>query len=302
MTQFLIITSEEDKASMNIRNSLLKDDLLKFKELETLWHNNPLIQLEFITAKRDWTLFFTNHQIYLGLTNEPLIQLNDLKLEESEINPDLLIFASRHRSETARPGFLVHTTGNWSNKADFGGNAREISKSSALLLKVAYSSLESQRYIKEMLEDFSLDIEVSHHGPTSLEKPLIFMELGSSEQEWKIEKAALVVGHAILHTCLEYVESLERKLPEIGIGFGGTHYSPQFKKLISTKNVAVSFICPKYYIQDLDKEIIGQMISNNLEPINCFIIDWKGTNSDDKKHLIPLLEEFDFPIKRTKEF
>jgi D-aminoacyl-tRNA deacylase len=286
---------------MNIRNNLLKDDLLKFKEIDNQFHNNPLLQLESITAKRDWSPFFTNHQIYLGLTNEPLIRLDDLKLEGSEINPDLLIFASRHRSETARPAFLVHTTGNWSDKADYGGNAQELSKSSAMLLKMAYSSLESQRSIKEML-DFSLDIEVSHHGPTSIEKPLIFMELGSSEKEWKIEKAALVVGHAILNTCLEYVEALESKLPEIGIGFGGTHYAPQFKKLVSNKNVAVSFICPKYYIQDLTKEIIEQMISNNLEPINCFLIDWKGTNSDDKKHLIPILEGFDLPIKKTRDF
>ena len=301
MTQFLIITSEEDKASINIRNKLLNDDLLQFRKLKTEWHNNPLIQLEFVTAKRDWAQFFTNHQIFLGLTDEPLIHLNDLKLELSGINPDLLIFASRHRSETARPAFLVHTTGNWSDKADYGGFPRKLSKSSALLLKVGYSSLESQRHIKDFL-DFSLDIEVTHHGPTSLGKPLIFMELGSSEEEWKIEKAALTVGHAILQTCLEYTESQKNNPPEIGIGFGGTHYAPQFKKLISSKNVALSFICPKYYIRDLDKEIIGQMISNNLEPINCFIIDWKGTNSDDKKHLIPLLEEFDLPIKKTKDF
>ena len=43
------------------------------------------------------------------------------------------------------------------------------------------------------------------------------------------------------------------------------------------------------------------MISKNLEEVECFVIDWKGTNSADKKHLIPLLEEFDIPIKKTKE-
>ncbi|UCD01918.1 MAG: hypothetical protein JSV23_02550, partial [Promethearchaeota archaeon] len=90
--------------------------------------------------------------------------------------------------------------------------------------------------------------------------------------------------------------------PEICIGFGGPHYAPQFQKLISNKNVAISFICPKYFIRDLNKEMIEQMISNNLEQINYFLIDWKGTNADDKKHLIPLLEEFDIPIKKTKDF
>ena len=57
-----------------------------------------------------------------------------------------------------------------------------------------------------------------------------------------------------------------------------------------------------FVIQNLDKSMIQQMISNNIEPIDCFIIDWKGTNSADKQHLLPLLEEFDIPIKKTKDF
>jgi D-tyrosyl-tRNA(Tyr) deacylase len=44
------------------------------------------------------------------------------------------------------------------------------------------------------------------------------------------------------------------------------------------------------------------MVENTIEPIDYFIIDWKGTNSEDKKHLIPLLEEFEIPLKKTKEF
>ncbi len=43
------------------------------------------------------------------------------------------------------------------------------------------------------------------------------------------------------------------------------------------------------------------MVRNTLEKVDYFIIDWKGTNSEDKKHLIPLLEEFHIPIKKTKE-
>jgi D-aminoacyl-tRNA deacylase len=301
LTNFLIITSTEDIASMNIRERFLGDNLIKFKEAETKWHNNPLYKLEMVTAKKDWAPFFVNNNLYLGLTDAPLIHLNNLKVSKAGINPDLLIFASRHRSETARPAFLVHTTGNLGDKAEFGGNPREISKSSALLLRTAYNSLKFQRSIKEM-QDFELDIEVTHHGPSTLEKPLVFMELGSSEQEWKIDKAAKLVAHAILNTCIEYTEALEKKLPIMCIGFGGTHYAPQFKKLISNKFVAISFICAKYHIQNLDKSMIEQMISNNLEPIDYFVIDWKGTNSADKKHLIPLLEEFNIPIKKSKEF
>ncbi len=300
MTKFLIITSTEDIASMNIRDKFLGDNLLTFEQLDTKWHDNPVFELKMVLAKQDWGPFFHENQIYIGLTDSPLIQLNDLKLSETVIEPDLLIFASRHRSETAYPAFLAHTTGNWGKEANFGGNPNEISKASALLLREAYHALLFQRHIKEM-ENFAVDIEVTHHGPTALEKPLVFMELGSSEEEWKIEKAGLTVAHAILYTCIEYAELLKKNRPKVAIGFGGTHYAPQFKKLLETKFVAVSFICPKYYIQDLTKEIVEQMVSNNLEPVDMFLIDWKGTNSADKQHLIPILEEFDIPIKKTKE-
>ncbi len=287
---------------MNIRDNILNDNLLKFKKIDSKkWHNHPLFKLEFVTSKKNWTPFFEKNEILIGLTESSLIHLDDLKLKESDIDPDLLIFASRHRSETGRPAFLTHTTGNWGSKAEFGGNPHELSKTSAMLLKAAYLSLKEQTDIKKKTE-FSLDIEVTHHGPTSLEKPLIFMELGSSEAEWGIKEAGLVLAHALLGTCEKYVEYLTDKNLKIGIGFGGPHYAPNFKKLINYKDIAISFICPKYFIQNLNKEIINKMIENNLEKVDYFIIDWKGTNAQNKKYLIPILEEFDLPIRKTKEF
>jgi len=289
---------------MNIRKILLEDNLLKLEELDNTWQNHPIFELQMVIAKADWGPFFADNTFYLGLTDTPLIQLNDLKLKEAKIDPDLVIFARRHRSEAARPAFLTHSTGNWGAKAEYGGDPHELSKTSALLLKAAFNTLSTQRHIKEM-EDFTVDIEVTHHGPTSIEKPLIFLELGSSEKEWEIEKAGKVVAHSTFHACLTYSKMLENNIKyptTIGLGFGGTHYAPQFRKLISMHNIALSFICPKYYIQDLDKIIIQQMISNTHEKVDSFIVDWKGTNSADKKHLIPLLEEFDVPIKKTKEY
>jgi len=44
------------------------------------------------------------------------------------------------------------------------------------------------------------------------------------------------------------------------------------------------------------------MINKNAEKIDYFVIDWKGINAQDKNYLIPLLEEFKIPIKKTKDF
>jgi D-aminoacyl-tRNA deacylase len=277
---------------MNMRDKFLNSKVLDLEKTDITWHNNPIFKL-----KKD----LSGNDVFLGLTKESLILLNDLKLGGSELNPDLLIFASRHRSKTARPAFLVHTTGNWGKKADFGGEPQTLSKTSALLHRAGFISLTEKEF-PPILTDFSLDIEVTHHGPTTLDLPLIFMELGSSELEWKIDDAGVLLTNTIINTIRKYIEYNEAGDQIIGLGFGGTHYAPNFHRLIRNNNLAMSFICPKYFIQELDDDLIKQMINNTLEKIDYFIIDWKGTNSDDKKHLIPLLEEYDIPIKKTKEF
>lgn len=275
-----------------MRDRFLNSIAFDFEEVNFTWHKHPVFKLK---------SFIPKNEIFLGLIDDPLIFLDNLKLEESKLNPDLLIFASRHTSKTARPAFLVHTTGNWSKDADFGGDPQDLSKSSALLHKAGFISLIEQK-LSPQLADFSLDIEVTHHGPTKLEKPLIFIELGSSEVEWKIEEAGELLTNTIINSIYKFLEFKKEGSQKIGLGFGGTHYAPNFHRLIRNKNVAMSFICPKYYIQDLDEILIKKMISNTLENVDYFIIDWKGTNSSDKKHLIPLLEEFDIPIKKTKDF
>ncbi len=288
----MIITSTEDKASLNICHKFLNSHLFDFKKTDMDWHKNPVFKLKSDLIK---------NEVYLGLTKDPLIFLNDLKLWESKLSPDYLIFASRHTSKTARPAFLVHTTGNWSKKADFGGEPQTLSKTSALLHKAGFISLTEQVF-PPTLKEFSLDMEVTHHGPTILDIPLVFMELGSSKMEWKIDDAGVLLSNAIFCMIQKYNEYKELGSQKVGLGFGGTHYAPNFHRLIRTKKIALSFICPKYYIQELNKDLVEKMVNNTLEKVDFFIIDWKGTNSEDKRHLMSLLEDINIPIKKTKEF
>ncbi len=286
---------------MNIRDKFVNSKYYNFEETDFLWHEHPVFKLTTIDAKDEEKTNLEDAVVYLGLTKEPLIFLNDLKLEESKINPDFLIFASRHTSRTARPAFLVHTTGNWGKEADFGGDLQALSLTSALIHKAGFISL-IEKELPPTLSDFSFDMEVTHHGPTTLEKPLIFMELGSSKAEWGISEAGELVATATISTIYNYLKFKKKGDQEICLGFGGTHYAPNFRRLIENTNLAMSFICPKYYIQELNNEMILKMIRNTSEKVDFFLIDWKGTNSADKKHLIPLLEEFDIPIKKTKDF
>ncbi|TXT53493.1 MAG: D-tyrosyl-tRNA(Tyr) deacylase [Promethearchaeota archaeon] len=301
MTQFLIITSNKDAASRNIKDKFIISNNFKFERHRSKWHNNQLYKLESFFIDKTDNRILDDNEVFLGLTNERLIFLNDLKLDQTDINPDILIFASRHSSKSGKPALLVHTTGNWKGDIRYGGSKKIISKSSALLLREGYLSL-IEHSSNPKLRKFSIDIEVTHHGPTDLDVPLIFMELGSDTRDWNISAAGQAVAKAIISTITRYSRIKEDSNLKIGVGFGGTHYAPQFQKLIRKHDIAVSFICPKYFIRYLDQNCITQMIEKNKEPVDFFLLDWKGLNSKDKDHLMPLLEDFDIPIKKTKDF
>ncbi len=286
---------------MNMRDVFLNSKSFSFLKTDAVWQENPIFSLEKSSFKGKYDNLLNENQIFLGLTNKPLIFLENLKVGGTNLAPELIIFASRHTSITARPAFLVHSTGNWSNNTDYGGKPYHLSKTSALLSKAGIKSLREQ-IERFNIPDFSLDMEVTHHGPTNLDIPLIFMELGSSKQEWVIKEAGELVANAIVNTVFNYLGFKEEKTQQVGLGFGGTHYAPNFFRLITNTNIALSFICPKYYIQELNENFIKMMINNTMEEIDYFIIDWKGTNSEDKKHLIPLLEKFNIPVRKTRSF
>jgi len=244
---------------MNMRELFLNSKQYSFIDTGAIWRENPLFKLENSSFEWKYDNYLNENQIFLGLTTEPLILLEKLKIGETNLTPDLIIFASRHTSKTARPAFLVHSTGNWGKNADFGGKPQDLSNTSALLHKAGFESLREQ-IEKFKIPDFSLDMEVTHHGPTTLEIPLIFMELGSSKQEWLIKEAGELVANAIVNAVFKYLDYKEGKTQQIGLGFGGTHYTPNFNRLITNNNIALSFICPKYYIQELNENLIRMMI------------------------------------------
>ncbi len=89
---------------------------------------------------------------------------------------DLIIFASRHRSETSKPCLTTHTTGDWASG--------ELSATSAFAVKTAFLFFK-----QNPLEGFDVSLEATHHQPWNLTAPSLFIEVGSSENEWRDDRA-----------------------------------------------------------------------------------------------------------------
>lgn len=186
---------------------------------------------------------------------------------------DLFVFASRHASESGKPCFTTHATGDW-------GHAR-FSKTSAFALKAA-----SEFFIRNPFEGFEAAREVTHHGPFELQTPSLFIEVGSTEAEWKNEDACRLAA-----ACVEEVARGWRNATgKVSVLFGGGHYVPSYDKVLE-QGYAVSHICPKHLLEGVKTETIRAAIQATLEPVECALIDWKGCGSDNRSALLRSLEE-----------
>src|SRR3989344_5701659 len=164
MHHIAIISSSKDPAGINIRNNLI--ELFNFEKNSEEFDDNDVYQYDKIQ----------NKAIKLYLTNQDLIFAEHL---DKRINADVFIFASKHRSKENTPSFAVHPIGNW-NKADFGGEEKKLCPASAILLKNIFIGLNN--IAKD--RDYELTMEATHHG-TFIKKPSVFVEIGSTEKEWK---------------------------------------------------------------------------------------------------------------------
>ena len=198
--KFLIIASKKDKAGINITTQLSQ-----FRE-------NPVLS----SMKNE-----SGFDFYL--VDEEIIYTKNLDLDK--INQyDFIIFASKHQSEKKEKTLSVHAPGNW-RVADYGGEPEAVCKSSAIFMKQTFEILK--KYAKEHKSNYKVTLEATHHGPL-IEKPCIFIEIGSTETEWSNRQAGFIIAKTIRDIIDQYKEN---EYNEVAIGIGGPHYCPNFNKI-----------------------------------------------------------------------
>jgi D-aminoacyl-tRNA deacylase len=228
------------------------------------------------------------------LVDKEIIFTENLDLEK--INQyDFIIFASKHQSEKKSKTLSLHAPGNW-RTADYGGVIGKTCKSSALFQKQLFEKIN--KISSELnLKEYNVTLECTHHGPL-IHKPCVFVEIGSTETEWKDRKAGFVIAKSIYETMKEFKEN---PYNEIAIGIGGPHYCPNFNKIQLNSNIALSHIIPQYALP-LTEEMVREAIEKTEEEVDLIVIDWKGIgNSEQRKQIMEILDKFFLPKKRTSE-
>lgn len=209
---------------------------------------------------------------------------------DSYFNPQAYIFLSKHKAESGIAALTAHTTGNFSEKAEAGGRPREMGRVDPNLLKNYMISLSRR---KEKVRNYEITIEATHHGPTSLMKPVLFVEMGALEENWRDEKAAAVVADALMESLTE-----RRIWEKVAIGFGGTHYPEKFSSVLVNGEMALASVVPKYALEHVDEKMMGEMIQKSSVPVRYAAVDWKGLGPH-KERISTLAEKFGLEMIRV---
>lgn len=270
----LITASTQDTASINIAHQII--ELYRFEKTTKSFHEIPIYQQT-----------INNQEIKLVTINTESINAQFIT---DHFAPNLLIFVSRHASESGIPTLSVHTPGNLTDAAEKGGIPKQISISPASAMKEALEEMMRQKEEKQLA--YKISYECTHHGP-SLNVPTMFAELGSSPTQWKDTKAAEAVAHATIAAI-----KTQTTYPT-AIGIGGPHYNEKFTKIALTTPTAFGHMIPKHVIPKIDADMLKQCKERTLEKVELAILDWKGIKGEDKQKLVKTINSAELKMEKA---
>ena len=271
----LIVASNKDTASLNIKDQILSNYV--FSKTKT-FQENPT-----------YTADLNGKKVILATLNEESV--NAQYIIDDFPAAKLVVFISRHSSQSGKPTLSVHTPGNFGD-ADLGGLPKVLSVSPALAMQIV---LKAFMHYKETLNlDYEVSFECTHHGP-SLNVPTMFVELGSCAEQWGDLKAAEAVGHSAMMAIANFTTFASSSAV---LGIGGTHYNQRFTLMSLLGEAAFGHMIPKYAVHLVDAEMLRQCVERTFEKVPLAILDWKGIRSEDKPNLRAALETVGLPYKK----
>jgi D-aminoacyl-tRNA deacylase len=269
-SKITIVCSTQDRASQNIKNNLL--NIREWKPVKSS-SNYPVFEFkDFRIVEIDEGLIYQD-----GL---------DKKLTGCGLCTDLLIFASKHRSKDGRAIFTVHSTGNV-DEAKFGGRDKEL----ATAAPQAVGSLLRSLKILAQNEDYEVTLECTHHGPSELKLPSLFIEIGSGEAQWIDEVAGRIAANAIL--------LIKNNEAPVAVGFGGTHYAPRQNALILETDVTFGHIFPNHALDKLDENLIKQAFMKSNADFAYF--DRKSMKAKQRDALYAIIKKLGYEVLRESD-
>ncbi len=311
-----IISSLKDKASINIKESLINN--FNFGKANEKFDGNDVFRCA-----------INSRAIKLYTINSELIFADNA---DRIIDADVFIFISKHRAKEERKCLTIHPIGNF-GKNEMGGREKTLCAAPSIYLKIILNELSDNA----KGSDFEAAMEATHHGPF-LEKPAMFAEIGSTEKEWADKNAGNIIAKSIIdaikkdNICSNKDALINNKFLknnsmnnglknnendniidnglkinenngyESVFVIGGSHYSHVANKAMLKTDFAVGHICAKHNLENLDENLLKEAMEKTVPKANIVLLDWKGLGKE-KQRILDLLNKNDIAYKRSdKDF
>ncbi len=206
--------------------------------------------------------------------------------ETPDPGADAVIVLSRHSSTSGRPSLTTHHTGN-PTETRLSGKPYKLAYSAPPLSKALLTAYRDEAEKAGILGEYQVTLEATHHGPTDTMKPLVFIEIGSTPDRWRDERAQEAMARAVARV-------LDTGLPECraAAGFGEPHYPIKFTRLHLEDEYCMGHIIPKYALPHAPKTVVEQAILHTWpSPPRTALVQKKGAKSEVRKKIIEWLNE-----------
>ena len=213
---------------------------------------------------------FRGEKFDVLITTSPVISADWL---EEKFDYDGYVFLSKHAAESGTLALTCHSTGNF-DVAKFGGNSQQVAIPFPSFQKTYLQNLWKNR---TDFPDFQITIEATHHGPTDLNKPSIFIEIGTTQKQWNDVELCNSIAQIVKKT----FENPLQQFP-FAVCFGGTHYSQKFTNEIINCKFALGTVIPKHAIEFLEQSLFQHIIERNIDA-QVALLDWNSLGKNKQK-------------------
>ena len=213
---------------------------------------------------------FRGEKFDVLITTSPVISADWL---EEKFDYDGYVFLSKHAAESGTLALTCHSTGNF-DVAKFGGNSQQVAVPFPSFQKTYLQNLWKNR---TDFPDFQITIEATHHGPTNLNKPSIFIEIGTTQKQWNDVELCNSIAQIV-------EKNFEKPLQQFpfAICFGGTHYSQKFTNEIINGKFALGTVIPKHALEFLKEPLFQHIIERNIGA-QVALLDWNSLGKNKQK-------------------
>lgn len=222
---------------------------------------------------------YSHDDLIIAGFDEDVIEL-EMVGEIPSPDAEAIIVLSRHSSEQAVKTLSVHHVGNPTD-VTLGGEPRRLGISYPALSKALMIAYRDAM-IELGLSEYHLTLEATHHGPTKPGKPMVFIEIGSTEVEWRDRRAQRAMALAVAMVLERGIQGCVR-----ATGIGGPHYSERFTRMQFESEICFGHILSRHSLaRGVDEEVLRQSVERSYPGPSQLIVAEKKSMKKEQRDLL----------------